>query len=199
MIKSLQDQLLGAGLVDGKKAKQISKETRKQKKQKGKSKELELSEAQIAARQAQQEKLERDQTLNQQRKLDADKKAVAAQVTQMIAHFKFARNGGEIEYKFTDNNKVKKILVKQAVYDEIVRGRLCVVRSGEGYELIPKPVAEKISERDSESVVVSNVSNVSNKSSKKSKQDQDTSDVQQGVQSDDDYYAQFEIPDDLNW
>jgi uncharacterized protein YaiL (DUF2058 family) len=193
MNKSLQDQLLGAGLVDGKKAKQISKDSRKQKKQKGKSKEVELNEAQIAALQVQQDKLERDQALNLQRKLESDKKALAAQVAQMISHFKFARKGGELEYNFTDNNKVKKILVTQAVYDEIVRGRLCVVRSGEVYELIPKPVAEKILERDSESVVVNN------ESPKKLKQDQGVAAPQPGVQSDDDYYAQFAIPDDLNW
>ncbi len=195
MKKSLQDQLLGAGLVDGKKAKQISKDSRKQKKQQGKGKQPNLSEAQVAARQAQQQKQERDQALNQQRKQDADKKAVAAQVAQMIAQFKVARSAGELEYHFTDNNKVKKIVVTQSAYDEIVRGRLCIVRSGEGYELIPKPVAEKVRERDSESVVVSNVKNTT----PSNVQNNQASPESSAEQSDDDYYAQFEIPDDLNW
>ena len=195
MKKSLQDQLLGAGLVDGKKAKQISKESRKQKKQQGKGKQPSLSEAQVAARQTQQEKLERDQALNQQRKQEADQKAIAAQVAQMIAQFKVARSGGELEYHFTDNNKVKKIVVTQSAYDEIVRGRLCIVRSGESYELIPKPVAEKIRERDNESVVVSNVKNQPSRDI----QNDQASPESSAEQSDDDYYARFEIPDDLNW
>lgn len=195
MNKSLQDQLLGAGLVDGKKAKQAAKEARKAKKQQGKKKgqEAQLTEAQIAARQAQQEKLQRDQELNQQRKLEADKKAIAAQVIQMVKHCKLDRRGAEVEYNFTDNNKIKKMLVTQPMYDEIVRGRLCIVRYSEGYELIPKPVAEKIRERDADSIVVSN------KKPTTKQEAQDSSAAQDAVQSDEDYYAQFEIPDDLTW
>lgn len=214
MMKSLQDQLLGSGLVDGKKAKQISKETReakkksKAKKQK-KGTEAELNDAQLAARQAKQEKLQRDQALNQQRKQEADKKAIAAQVAQMIKQCKVSRKGGEVEYNFTDEGKVKKILVTQALYDEIVRGRLCIARFNGAYELLPKPVAEKIQERDTDTIVVSNkrpvskgpvskgISNKANTTNTTGSSDTSQSDT--GVQSDDDYYAQFEIPDDLTW
>ncbi|MGH1439108.1 MAG: DUF2058 domain-containing protein [Cellvibrionaceae bacterium] len=213
MNKSLQDQLLGAGLVDGKKAKQISKETRdakkknKAKKQK-KGTEAELTDAQLAARQAQQEKLQRDQALNQQRKQEADKKAIAAQVAQMIKQCKVSRKGGEVEYNFTDEGKVKKILVTQAAYDEIVRGRLCIARFNDSYELLPKPVAEKIQERDTDTIVVSNKRPVNkgtgnNTSASNTAASSDTSQsdtaADAGVQSDEDYYAQFEIPDDLTW
>lgn len=205
MNKSLQDQLLGAGLVDGKKAKQISKETReakkksKAKKQK-KGAEAELSEAQLAVRQAQQEKLQRDQTLNQQLKQEADKKAIAAQVAQMIKQCKVSRKGGEVEYNFTDEGKVKKILVTQSAYDEIVRGRLCIARFNGTYELLPKPVAEKIQERDTETIVVANQKAASQPAST-STANAESSDTAStaGVQSDEDYYAQFEIPDDLTW
>jgi len=54
-----------------------------------------------------------------------------------------------------------------------------------GYRVIPKPIAEKISERDSAAIIVANTP------------DANKSDSQQ--QADDDYYAQFEIPDDLMW
>jgi len=173
------------------------------KKQKGKGKEAELSEAQLAARQAQEEKLQRDQALNEQRKQEADKKAIAAQVTQMIQHYKVSRKGGEVEYHFTDTSKVKKILVPQSAYDEIVRGRLCIARVNDSYELIPKPVAEKIQERDTDTIVVSNEKpNKTNASATQANTEQGSdkgNNNESSVQSDDDYYAQFEIPDDLTW
>lgn len=196
MVKSLQDQLLGVGLVDGKKAKKISKETRKEKKQKGKTKQPVLTEAQLAARQLQQEKLERDQALNKELKLTAEKKAIAAQIAQLANHYKVERKLGDSEYNFTDNNKIKKLAMTQALYDELVRGRLCIVRLDERYELIPKPIAEKIRERDATVIVVNNsISKTSaNQTSSKPEQEQDNA-----VQSDEDYYAQFEIPDDLTW
>lgn len=196
MVKSLQDQLLGVGLVDGKKAKKISKETRKEKKQKGKTKQPVLTEAQLAARQLQQEKLERDQALNKELKLTAEKKAIAAQIAQLANHYKVERKLGDSEYNFTDNNKIKKLAMTQALYDELVRGRLCIVRLDERYELIPKPIAEKIRERDATVIVVNNsISKTSaNQISSKPEQEQDNA-----VQSDEDYYAQFEIPDDLTW
>lgn len=189
MNKSLQDQLLKAGLVDNKKAKQIEKENRKTKKQQNKSKDKALNDSQLAARQNLREKQKRDQELNLQRQRDADKKAIAAQVIQMIEHYKLAQKGGDIEYKFTDDNKIKKMFVTQNAYDEIIRGRLCIARSGTRYELVPKPIAEKIQERDQQTILVSNQSPQKETDSKDDK----------GVQSDDDYYAQFEIPDDLMW
>jgi hypothetical protein len=195
MTKSLQDQLMGAGLIDSKKAKKITKETRKQKKVQKKSRDDSLSEAQLAARQAQQEKIKRDQQLNQQLNSEAQKKSVAAQVIQLIKHYKLERKKGDISYNFSDRSVIKKILVTDEMSEEIARGRLCIARLGDSYELIPRPIADKIRERDLESIVVYNEKPALSPTSKSTNSNSDDT----AAESDDDYYAQFEIPDDLTW
>lgn len=188
MNKSLQDQLLGAGLIDKKKAKKISKENRKAQNEKNRSKEQVFSDAKAAALQAKKEKQEKDAALNQQKNHEAEKKSIAAQVSQLIDHYKLDRQGGDQEYNFSDGKKIKKMLVPIKISEEIIRGRLCIAKQGETYEIIPKPIAEKIRGQDEASIIVFN---------EKSTDAKDTHDTH--VESDDDYYAQFEIPDDLMW
>lgn len=185
MNKSLQDQLLKAGLIDTKKAKKITKESRKEKKQKIRNKDNSISESQAAVLQAQKEKQERDRKLNLQLAQEAEKKAIAAQVVQLVEHYKLKREAGDLEYNFSDNSKIKKIRVSPNMLEEIVRGRLCVARKNDTYEIIPKPIADKIRERDATAIVVYNADTAQ----------QNTA----ATESDDDYYAQFEIPDDLTW
>ncbi len=199
MAKSLQDQLMGAGLIDSKKAKKISKDNRKQKKVQKKSKDNSLNEAQLAAQKAQQDKLKRDQELNQQRNAEAEKKSIAAQISQLVNHYKLDRKKGDTDYNFTDNSLIKKIVVSSEISNEIARGRLCIVRIGETYEVIPKPIADKIRERDQEVIVVYNQKPSANSSSTTTSSNQQTETTDSADQSDDDYYAQFEIPDDLVW
>ena len=184
MNKSLQDQLLKAGLVDAKKAKQISKENRKANKAKIRSKDKSPSETQAAIQEAKQQKLERDRELNLKLKQEADKKALAAQVSQLVDHYKLNREDGEAEYNFKVGKKIKKIRVKQRMLEEIIRGRLCIVKRGDVYDVIPKPIADKIRERDDSFIVVYN---------------SDANTNEPLSESDDDYYAQFKIPDDLSW
>lgn len=184
MSKSLQEQLLGAKLIDEKKAKKISKQTRKEKNVQRRSKEDTLSEAQTAALKAKQEKIARDTALNEQRNQEAEKKRVAAQVAQMIGHYRIAREVGDTDYNFTDGKVIKKIRISKSLSAEIVRGRLCIARLHDKYEIIPRPVAEKIRERDENAIVVFNAL---------------PSQQVNTTESDDDYYAQFEIPDDLDW
>jgi len=184
---SLQDQLLGAGLVDKKKAKNISKQKKKQKNVDRRSKEENVSEAQQLAQKTRDDKLAKDRELNQQRKAEADRKAIAAQIIQLINLNKLDRRG-DVEFNFSDGKAIKKIHVSQKISDEVSRGRLCIARLGESYEVVPKPVADKIRERDDETVVVYNQSSaVSNAA------------AQTETSADDDHYAQFEIPDDLMW
>lgn len=184
MSKSLQEQLLGAKLIDDKKAKKISKQARKDKNVQRRSKEQALSDAQAAALKSKQEKALRDSKLNQQRNAELKKKETAAQIAQMIQHYQIPVEKGDTEYNFTDGKTIKKLAITKNTSDEIIRGRLCIARQGEQYAIIPRPVAEKISERDEEIIVVLNA--LPSQQIKTS-------------ESDDDYYAQFEIPDDLDW
>ncbi|WP_163835390.1 DUF2058 domain-containing protein [Spartinivicinus ruber] len=180
MSKSLQDQLLNAGLVDKKKANQIKKSQHKQKKTKQKSKEATIDETKLSAQQAIEEKAERDRQLNLERKAEAEKKAIAAQIKQLIELNKVAKGDGDIGYNFTDDKKIKKIYVTEQIQVDLSKGRLAIVKLSEGYELIPKGIAEKIKLRD-ESCVVYSADN-----------------TQQGI-DEDDPYADYQIPDDLMW
>lgn len=176
---SLQDQLLKAGLADEKKAKAIRSEKRKQRKQQPKG-AVQVNEAEIRARKAREEKAERDRQLNLQRQKEAEKKAIQAQIRQLVETNRLDRSRGETSYQFVDGKKIKKILVDDTMVDQLSRGRLAVVRIDENYDVVPEKVARKIMERDEGAVVVLH-------------------DRKQDDQGEDDPYAGYEIPDDLMW
>lgn len=179
-MSSLQDQLMKAGLVDAKKAKQTQKDKRKATKIQHKSKTAVVDETKLQAQKAKEEKVARDRELNAQRKAEADRKAIAAQIKQLITLNVQSKGEGDIAYNFTDGKQIKKIHVSESVQDLLIRGRLIIVKLGESYELVPFPVAEKIAERD-ESVVIA------------------LSTAQDAQTDEDDPYADYQIPDDLMW
>lgn len=176
---SLQDQLLKAGLVDNKKANQIKKIKHKQSKQKRKNKIENTDETKLAAQQAQMEKAEHDRQLNKQHKAEAERKAIAAQVRQLIELNRQSRDDADLAYSFTDGTLIKSIQVTGAQQQQLSRGRLCIIQQDEQYELIPTVVAEKILMRDGSFQVISN-------------QTDKTPD-------EDDPYADYQVPDDLMW
>ena len=181
---SLQDQLLQAGLVDKKKAKKADKEKRKQAKVDRRSKEETVDETKASVQHARAEKAERDRELNRQREEEANKKAIAAQIKQLIQMNKVDKDRGEVGYNFVDNNKIKKLYVTDALQNQLSLGRLAIVRLLENndikYELVPTAVAEKIAMRDKQSIVLIN-ENTSTET------------------DEDDPYADYQIPDDLMW
>jgi uncharacterized protein YaiL (DUF2058 family) len=184
-MSSLQDQLLKAGLVDAKQAKKVTKDKRKNQKVQKKSKQIVVDENKEAAAKKHSEKVERDRLLNQKRKAAADEKAIAAQIKQLIQMNRVAKGGGELlGYNFTDGKHIKKILVSADIQKQLERGRLAIVRFDnagitDNYELVPAVVADKISQRDANSIISQQV--VSNEI------------------DEEDPYADFQIPDDLMW
>jgi uncharacterized protein YaiL (DUF2058 family) len=176
---SLQDQLLKAGLIDDKKANKIKKNKHKQTKQKQKNKIETTDEAKLAAQQTQAGKAQRDRQLNQQRKAEAERKAIAAQVRQLVEMNRQPRDEGDITYSFTDGTLVKRIPVSEIQLKQLSNGRLCIIKLDGQYELIPTLVAEKIQLRDESTQILSN-------------QSTETPD-------EDDPYADFQVPDDLMW
>ncbi|ABM18064.1 MULTISPECIES: DUF2058 domain-containing protein [Marinobacter] len=176
---SLQEQLLKAGLADEKKAREVRNEKRKQRKQQPKGATT-VNEAEERARKARQEKAERDRQLNLERKKEAEKKAIQAQIRQLIETNRLDRSRGETSYQFVDGKKIKKILVNEQMVDQLSRGRLAIVALGDHYEIVPDRVARKIMERD-ESAIIS------------------MHDRKQDDAGEDDPYAGYEIPDDLMW
>ena len=175
---SLQDQLLKAGLVDQKKASKAKKAKHQQAKKKQKNKIETVDEAKLAAEKAQAEKVARDRELNAQRKAEAEQKALAAQVRQLI-EMNRQPTEGDLAYSFTDGSLVKNIYVNETQQKQLSNGRLCIVKLDEGYELIPTTVAEKIRQRDENTEILSN-------------QPPEEPD-------EDDPYADYQVPDDLMW
>jgi len=180
MAGSLHDQLLKAGLVDKKKAKKIEKDKKKQAKIQRKTKTEHVDETKLQVQQAREEKKQRDRELNEQRKAQEEKKATAAQIIQLVQVNRLSRAGAEVDYNFTDNKKIKKILVDNKMLDQLAKGRLAIVLCEGAYEVVPRPVADKIALRDPDCVIVCN---------------------EAGAQEpeEDDPYADFQIPDDLMW
>ncbi|VTL97311.1 nucleoprotein/polynucleotide-associated enzyme [Pseudomonas aeruginosa] len=75
MSMSLRDQLLKAGLVNEKQAKQATKQKQKQQRLEHKNQVDKDDSQRLAAEQARAEKLARDQELNRQQQEKAEKKA----------------------------------------------------------------------------------------------------------------------------
>jgi uncharacterized protein len=181
MGNSLIDQLKKTGLVDKKKAHKAKHDQYKNKKQKTKKGSVaQLDEAKLLAQKAQSEKVERDRQINLQKKQEAERKAIAAQIIQLIETNRIADRDGEIVYNFTDNKVVKRLFVSEQIYKHLMSGKLVIAKLGEGYELVPKPVAEKIKQRDVDCII-------NNDHSLEPEADED------------DPYADYKIPDDLIW
>jgi uncharacterized protein len=179
---SLQDQLLKAGLIDTKKAKQANKEKRKETNVSRRSAEPVVDVVKQSAEQARIEKTERDRDLNRKREQELQQRAIAAQIKQLTENHRQSKDAGkgDVEYNFTHGKLIKKMRVSALVKEQIVRGILAVVKLGEGYELVPRIVADKIAQRDETAVVVANVK------------------IAQQV-DEDDPYKDYVIPDDLMW
>lgn len=181
MGNSLFDQLKKSGLVDEKKARKAKQGKYLGKKNKPKKGSVEpVNEAKLMAQKAHAEKVERDRELNQQHKEKAQQKAIFAQIKQLIETNRIEDRDGDIAYNFSDGSVVKRIHVSQRIHNHLTSGRLAIAKLGEGYELVPVPVADKIRQRDPQYIIQSEPS------------------VELPV-DEDDPYADYKIPDDLMW
>ncbi|MDM7857978.1 DUF2058 domain-containing protein [Thiopseudomonas acetoxidans] len=179
MSLSLRDQLLKAGLVNEKQAKQAERQKRKEKRLVHKGQAEADNSSQEAAAQALADKAKRDQELNQQQQEKAEKKARAAQIKQLIESSRLPKLDTDDYYNFVDQKKVKRIAVNELVRNKLSSGSLAIVTHGGGYEIIPRDAAVKIEERDPRRIVLLNVAT-------------ETPD-------EDDPYAAYQVPDDLMW
>jgi len=185
MAGSLFDQLKQSGLVDDKKARKAKQEKHQQNKKKRANKakkgQAVVSEtAQLAAKAA-EEKAERNRQLNLERQQEQAKKESKAQVRQLIESNQISGYEGEVAYNFADGTSVKTLNVNEKTHRGLVNESIRIARYHSGYVLVLAEVAEKIAQRDAEVLIA-----LITQDDSISKEDQD-------------YYAQFEIPDDLVW
>lgn len=179
MSLSLRDQMLKAGLVNEKQAKQATKEQKRQQRLEKKGAVAVDDSQRQAALEAMAQKQKRDQELNRQQQEASERKAAVAQIRQLIESARLPKLDSEDYYNFVDHKKVKRIAVNTVVRNKLSSGSLAIVKHGGGYEIIPRDVALKIQERDARRIVLLNI---------------ETEEV-----SADDPYAAYQIPDDLMW
>jgi uncharacterized protein YaiL (DUF2058 family) len=182
MSASLRDQLLQAGLVDEKRAKEAERQQQQQqlgrqrlpKPQRGAA-----SEAELAARRAQQAKAARDQQLNRERQQQADQKARRAQIRQLVEQNRLPKIETDEYYNFVDGNKIRRIAVDASMRERLARGEIAIVRYEGGYAWVPAAAAARIGERDQHALVA-------------------PAGRAESAPSDDAYQG-FAVPDDLMW
>jgi uncharacterized protein YaiL (DUF2058 family) len=176
-MSTLKEQLLKAGLVKKNDAKKAPKKKAPTPAKKNRNK---LSEQTLRTQRGMLDKAKKDKRLNQQRKLEAERKALSAQIKQLVDSSKLDRSEGETAYNFTHKKKIKTIYVTQDQQKQLSRDQVVIVcLAGSSFEIVPKKAAEKIAERDSASVIENKVA-----------------ESQTAV---DDPYADYQIPDDLVW
>ncbi|UNK29005.1 DUF2058 domain-containing protein [Serratia plymuthica] len=175
---TLQEQMLKAGLVTSKKMAKVQKTAKKSR--------VQAREAREAVEENKKAQLERDKQLSEQQKQAALSKEYKAQVKQLIEMNRIDIAKGDIGFNFTDNNVIKKVFVDKLTQAQLISGRLAIARlvadnSAESqYAIIPAIVADKIAQRDANSIVLNSA-------------------LSQEEQDEEDPYADFKVPDDLMW
>ncbi|ACX88618.1 Protein of unknown function DUF2058 [Pectobacterium parmentieri WPP163] len=175
---TLQEQMLKAGLVTSKKMAKVQRTAKKSR--------VQAREAREAVEENKKAQLERDKQLSEQQKQATLSKEYKAQVKQLIEMNRIDVSKGNIGFNFTDNNLIKKIDVDKLTQAQLISGRLAIARwvldnSGESeYAIIPAIVADKIMQRDADSIVLNSA-------------------LSQEEQDEEDPYADFKVPDDLMW
>jgi uncharacterized protein len=186
MSDSLRDQLLKAGLVTERQAKQATLHAKQQQHQQARGPKKArpagappaVNPAVLAAQAA---KAARDQELNRRQQEKAAAKARAAEITQIIEQNRVPRvEDGDDYFNFVANGKIRRILVTPDLRDRIVRGTLVIVRWGGRHDLVPPEAAERIRERHATAVISLPAAPAP-------------------AQDAEDPYKEFVVPDDLIW
>ena len=185
MSMSLREQLLKAGLVTEKQARQAEKQQYVPSRQK-RSKTAPPPELTPAAKQAQAAKAARDQELNRRQQEKAAAKARIAELKQLIEQHRVPRVESDDYYNFVVDGKVRRIAVNALLRERLVRGELVIVRCDGQYDLVPAAEAPRIRERDPNAVV-----HAFDRSA--------PAESQPSGAGEDDHYKDYIVPDDLTW
>ncbi len=180
MKNALQEQLLKAGLATEKQINKANAAKKKSKKQAPRKPKNQRNQAKsdLAAAYAARKKAEAAEHAEKQR-LAALKKANKATIDALIRDNTLNKDKAEIPYQFLVGTTIKKVYVTEAQKTQLLNGELGIVfRKGQRC-IIPKAIVDKILELDPQKVVFIN----------KPEDKPDTPDE----------YAEFEVPDDLDW
>ena len=191
MSMSLRDQLLAAGLVSQKQARDSERQQQHQQRQHQqpkKKREAPVSTAPLPVKPtAPSAKVARDLALNRQQQEKAQRKALVAQVKQLVEQNRLPPVEGGEPYNFVDGSKVRRIAVNAALRTRLTRGEIAIVRNGGGYDLVPVSLVERIRERDPGAVVVPAPAAAT------------ATVAAPEAAAAEDPYKEFAVPDDLMW
>ena len=183
MGNSLQDQLLGTGLISKNEAHAAKKQKQKQKKQQLKRKAQVEDETKKRIREQRLAQAERDRELNRIKVEKARAREILAQIRQLIATNRIDREDGEAAFHFTCGSKVKTIHVTDQQARALSKRMLAITVVDDVHELVPVQVAERIAARDESMVVFCGDSDADAELTKEEQE----------------WYKDYDIPDDLMW
>ncbi len=201
MSESLRDQLVKAGLATASQAKKAERQAKAQqhanrggkpgksgKAGQSKPKQVDPNSPEAVkarARKQQAEKRARDKAIAETRNEKAAARALRAEIKQIISQNdqrQKASSDEDVPYQFVHGKKIKRIYVPPAQREQLIKGSLLVVNNDGLYSLVSKEVAEQIRSRDPKRIITGQ---------------EEEKPPEPG--SDDEFYAKFEVPDDLDW
>jgi len=183
MSLSLREQLLKAGLVSEKQAKQAERQTSQQAHQRKKGSAPDPTPKQkAAAQQAAAAKIARDLELNRKQQEKAERRARAAQVRQLVEQLRVPRPESDDYYNFVDGGRIRRLQITPELRARLVAGTLAIVRYDGRYDLVPADAVERIRERAPDAIVAN-----------------PASEPAAATPAADDPYKDFVVPDDLIW
>jgi uncharacterized protein YaiL (DUF2058 family) len=177
MSMSLREQLLAAGLGNKQQAKKAEQEERQRVRNKT-SQDAKAKEQQRLA-QAQAAKAARDLELNRKREEQAARKALWAEIKQLIEQHKLPKPESDEYFNFIDREKVRRMPVDATLRVKLMNGELAIVRCEGRYDIVPPEIANRIGDREPRAVV----------SLKRGEPEPAA----------DDPYKDYVVPDDLMW
>ena len=169
---SLQEQMLKAGLVNEKKLKKAKKGSKK-------SRDL-AREVKASVEISKQAQVDRAQELNDAKKVQILSKEMKAQVKQLVDMNKLDLSRAQIKYNFTDGTLIRYVYVDEASRKQLLAGILAIAKFNDGYVVIPSVVANKIAQRDEDTII-------------------EIKTPEEELPVEDDPYADYVVPDDLMW
>ncbi|HEX4870929.1 MAG TPA: DUF2058 domain-containing protein [Nevskiaceae bacterium] len=177
---SLRDQLLNAGLLDPKKAKQNSQQAHRQRvEQARKPAAAKADEGPSLAQLAAMAKAAQDREHNRKQQEKQQQAARRAQIKQLVEAHRLPRVECEELYNFVDGPKIRRIPADGALRARLAAGTVLIVKLDGRYELLPAAEAERVRAVDARAVI-----------------DPPKADA---APAEDDPYKDYVVPDDLRW
>jgi uncharacterized protein YaiL (DUF2058 family) len=180
MSDSLRDQLLKAGLVTKNKVKTANQADEQRRRLLNSGAKLPATGVSPdAARHAKDQKAARDLELNRRQQEKVRRRALRAEVEQLVEQTRLPRLETDTYYSFVDGGKVRRLAVDAQRREQIREGKLAIARYKGFYEVVPAEAAQRIRERDEHALIVR--------------------DEAERIAPEDDPYKDFVVPDDLTW